>query len=335
MKLAVIHTGDRDAVLRQAPSTREWEAYAENATDITAALRTLGHDATRLTDGRSLAQELARLQPDLAWVCSGGIQGRDPATHLPALLEMLGVPYVGSPPLPAGLADNKAQAKALLRDAGIATPRFTVVAYGSVPDPDVTGQYPVIVKPVAGMCSCGVMRVDTPSELRAAVAALQARYRDAVLVEQFVDGVDVTVGVLQQYPAGERRCLPVLQRFFAGRDDPAFARWPLPHPESQLREGPAQPADLSEELRAATCAMALSAFSALGVRHYARFDFRLSGSSVWFLEANHRPDLTRRSLLAQAAGQAGLEYNDLIGHILNTAMAQPPGRCAALDRHGY
>jgi D-alanine-D-alanine ligase len=318
MKIAVIHTGARSSVLRQTLNTREWEAYGDNANDITSALGALGHDAVRLTDGRTLVDSLSEVRPDVAWICSGGIQGHDPATHLPALLEMLGLNYVGSTPLPAGLADNKARAKALLRDAGVTTPDFSVVPAGTVPPSTVTSDYPVIVKPVCGMCSCGVLGANSFSELQRAVAALQRRYHDDVLVERFVAGIDVTVGVVQAAGA-TLRCLPPLQRFFGGRDDPAFAHFALPHPNSQLREGPPIAADLTEGQQAAVCTMAASAFAGLGLRHFARLDFRVSGSSIWFLEANHKPDLTRTSLFALSAKLAGLDYHDLIRHILTTA----------------
>jgi D-alanine-D-alanine ligase len=318
MRIAVISTGARSSVLRQTVNTREWEAYSENAADITSALSALGHDTIRLTDGRTLVDALTDAHPDMAWICSGGIQGHDPATHLPALLEMLGVDYVGSRPLSAGLADNKARAKALLRDAGIATPDFTIVRADTTPPATITSGYPVIVKPVCGMCSCGVHRADSLPALRHAVALLQQRYRDDVLVERFVAGIDVTVGVVEG--AGTAvRCLPPLQRFFGGTDDPAFAHFALPHPHSQLREGPPVAADLSELQHAALCRMAASAFAVLGLRHFGRFDFRISDSTVWFLEANHKPDLTRTSLFTLSARLAGLEYHELIRDILTTA----------------
>ncbi len=325
MKIAVIHTGARSAVLRQTSNTREWEAYRDNASDIAAALDALGHDVIRLTDGRTLVDSLSQVRPDLAWICSGGIQGRDPATHLPALLEMLGLDYVGSTPLAAGLADNKARAKALLRDAGVTTPEFSVVPAGTAPLETATSDYPVVVKPVCGMCSCGVRRADSFSEVRHAVAALQHRYDDAVLVERFVAGMDVTVGVVQA-AGGALRCLPPLQRCFAGRDDPGFAHFALPHPQSQLREGPPVAADLTDAQRTALCTMAESAFAVLGLRHFARVDFRISDSAIWFLEANHKPDLTRTSLLAVSARLAGLDHHALVGAILESASASPAGR---------
>ncbi|MGH8245133.1 MAG: D-alanine--D-alanine ligase family protein, partial [Gammaproteobacteria bacterium] len=325
MKIVVIHTGARSSVLRQTLNTREWEAYAGNATDITSALYALGHEAIRLTDGPSLVDSLIELRPDVAWICSGGIQGRDPATHLPGLLEMLGLDYVGSTPLPAGLADNKARAKVLLRDVGITTPDFSVVRAGTIPHSTVASDYPVVVKPVCGMCSCGVRRADNFTELQDAVAALQQRYRDDVLVERFVAGIDVTVSVLQEAGA-TLRCLPPVQRFFGGRDDPAFAHFALPHPQSQLREGPPVAADLTQFQHAAMSATAASAFAVLGLRHFARIDLRISDSAMWFLEANHKPDLTRTSLFALSAKLAGLDYHDLIRHILTTASQNPTGQ---------
>ena len=318
MKIAVIHTGARSSVIRQTPNTREWEAYLDNALAITTALRDLGHDAVQLSDGLALIESLCELRPDVAWVCSGGIQGRDPATHLPALLEMLGVDYIGSAPLAAGLADNKAKAKAFLRGFGILTPDFSVVPAGAVLLSSTTSDYPVIVKPVCGMCSCGLFLANSFVELQHAVATLHERYRNDVLVEKFVSGTDVTVSVVQ-IAGGMPRSFPPLQRFFGDRDDPAFAHFELAHPNSQLREGRSVPAVLTEIQRAALSRVSESAFSALGLRHFARLDFRTSDSSIWYLEANHKPDLTPTSLFALSAKLDGLDYHNLIHHILTTA----------------
>jgi D-alanine-D-alanine ligase len=314
----VIHTAEPSAVLRRTVNTREWEGYRDNARDIASAIDALGHQAVRLADGRTIVDALSDEAPDLAWICSGGIQGRDPATHLPALLEMLGLEYVGSRPLAAGLADTKARAKAVVRAAGTRTPEFAVVREGAPPPPALEFGYPVVVKPVCGMCACGVIHTATRAELDAAVASLQRRYHDDVLIEQYVDGLDVTVSLLHD---GSVSCLPPLRRFFAPREDPAYAHFPLPHPSSQLREGPPVVADLSETERRALCAAAETAFAALGLRHFARLDFRIAGAEVWFLEANHKPDLTRASLFATSARLAGLDYPTLIGRILTAASA--------------
>ncbi|HET8625242.1 MAG TPA: hypothetical protein VFM14_16905 [Gemmatimonadales bacterium] len=318
MKVAVVHTGDASAVLRRTWNTREWEAYRDNAAHIASALEVLGHDVIRLTDGRLLIDALSKLQPNVVWICSGGIQGHDPATHLPALLEMLGLDYVGSRPLAAGLADNKARAKAIVSAAGVRTPEFTVVSSGAAPAPAGLPGYPAMVKPVCGMCSCGVFRAADFSELEAAVGELQRRYAADVLIEQFVPGNDLTVSVLQD-GSGSIRCLPPLQRFFADRDDPAFAHFDLPHPSSRLREGVAVAAELGDSMVQALSAMAKAAFAGLGLRHFARLDFRVSGSDIWFLEANHKPDLTRTSLFATSARLVGLNHPRLIAQILESA----------------
>ena len=319
MKVAVIHTGNQSAVLRRTVNTREWEAYRQNATDIAAALASLGHDARRLTDGRALIDALSELRPDLAWVCSGGIQGHDPATHLPGLLEMLGIDYVGSRPLSAGVADNKARAKVIVRAAGVRTPAFSIVPLAASPAPAWEYGYPAIVKPVTGMCSCGVSLVERAPELEEAVALLHFSYHNDVLIEQHVEGIDVTVGILQD-SRGRLRCLPAVQRFFGSLDDPAFAQFALPHPHSFLREGKPVPAEVSDAQRLALHAMAQAAFAALGLRHYARLDFRVSGPDIWFLEANYKPDLTRNSLFTFSASLAGLDYQTLIREILVSAV---------------
>jgi len=315
MNIVVLHSGTASAVLRRTLATREWEGYYENAASISEALRVLGHFVTVASDGIGLIPELIRHEPDLAWICSGGIQGRDQTCHLPAILESLGVAYVGSPPLSAGMADNKAIAKAMISAAGIPTPRsITVDVNGLTPELDFP--FPVVVKPSSGLCSCGVMKVDDQPTLTKALAKLHRRYQSTVLIESYVDGLDISIPVLQR---DSLVALPPLQRQFQWDTSQTSPVWSRPHPASEMLEGPATLADLPTATRQLLSEAAVSACSALGIRHFARVDFRLDGSRGYFLEANHKPDLTRESLFARSAAAAGIAYETLVQSILDVA----------------
>jgi len=315
MRIVVIHSGTGAAVLRRSMATREWEGYYENARSIAQALDRLGHSTTVISDGLNAVSRLARLQPDLAWVCSGGIQGHDQACHLPSLLESLGIPYVGSTPLAAGLCDDKSAAKTFATRAGVDTPKsIGVKLTDPVPDADFT--YPVVIKPNHGLCSCGVTKAFQRSGLVDAVARLRAKYCSTVLIESYVNGRDISVPMLQRR---DWVALPPVERFFRWDTSPFAVGWERSHPASEMLEGPACIAELPAAIVAAVCDASRAVCAALGIRHFARIDFRLDGSRLFFLEANHKPDFTERSHVALSAAAVGIEYEALIQSVLEVA----------------
>jgi hypothetical protein len=102
MMIAVVSTGATSSVLRRTVATRDWEAYTSNAAEIGSTLEVLGHEVIRLTDGRVLVDALSATRPIWCGPAAAEFRATIPATHLPGLLEMLGVSYVGSRRLPAG-----------------------------------------------------------------------------------------------------------------------------------------------------------------------------------------------------------------------------------------
>jgi D-alanine-D-alanine ligase len=324
MTAAVIKTGDFGRVTNRTCSTREWEAYHENATEIANALRRLGHDVRILEDGFQLSAELHDFDPDLAWICSGGIQGRDQAAHLPGLLETMGIRYVGAPPLAAAMADNKYEAKMAAVQCGVPTPDFRLIT--SVTELNELLQhrpaFPLVVKPVCGMCACGVYRVDDELDLENRVCELLDRYRSEVLVEDYVDGIDLALPLIDT-PRGITS-LPVMRRTLQSIDVPDDGTCRLPHPKSTMREGDPVPADISDALSRELLSHALRMFRRLRLRHFARIDYRLDGDRVFLLEVTHKPDLTQSSVLARSALADGIDYVDLIDRILSTAMLREP-----------
>lgn len=335
MRIAVINTGRYDQVLRRTFSTREWEAYERNAQDIIQALQTLGHDVFRFTDGKNVICMLEGHNIEVAWVCSGGIQGWNSAAHLPGILEMLGIPYVGSPPLAAAMADHKPTAKKILAFAGLRTPAFQVFC---TPDDELDErlEFPLVVKPATGLCSCGVYHVSDTHELCNRVEQVMQSYHSEVLVEEFVPGQDLTVPILvQQCPIA----LPIVERHFYQLDDPVGkGRGAVPeHPRSTLAETSSFPSDLSPEVFTALPKLAVEAFVALGLRYFARLDFRVNETGIpYFLEANHKPDLTENGLFAQSARRLGIRYQELIDDLLQMVLDKaggPDGPEAAGDGH--
>src|SRR5262249_14757095 len=145
-----------------------------------------------------------------------GIQGNGRYTHVPAMLEMAGVPYTGSSPLGHALSLDKVITKRLLLEAGIPTPNFRVMR--SSPEDSTEGlRFPVVVKPRHESTSFGLQLIAEPSGVGAAVEAIVAKYRQEALVEEYVAGREVCVALLGNDYATE--VFPLVEQDFGDRLD--------------------------------------------------------------------------------------------------------------------
>ena len=319
MRVGVIHTGAYDRVINRTFNMREWEAYAENSRDISQAIKTLGHDVVNFSDGKDVIASIEKYRIDLAWVCSGGIQGRNSISHLPGILEMLGIPYLGSFPLPLAIADDKATAKKIVSFCGLPTPPFQILQDFS-DELDKNLSFPLMVKPITGMCSCGVYRVDTEPDLRLRAEQISKQYRSSILVEKYISGRSVSVPVMEI--SDKAISLPIVERFFYALDDSTdeASSAILTHPASTLREKSSFSIDLPESVLTDLSKFAIELFKCLDLRHFSRSDFQIDDDYIpYFLEANPKPDLTRNSLFAQAAEKSGIGYEQLIDIFLMQA----------------
>lgn len=290
---------------------------------VARVLRQLGHDPALLGDGPALLRSLLDDPPDLVFNFAEG-QGisRSREARVPAVLEMLGIPHTGSDPLTLAVTLDKECARRLVHSHGGRVPRGEVFA----PDADLTAvrarsslPHPMIVKPAWEGSSKGIRGkciVETPAELASALEVRRDQ-RQPLLVEEFIEGEELTVGVMgNETPRvlGVLRVVPTqaTSRFVYSlevkRDWERQVRYECP---------PSLPA---EHLRAVEEA-ALLAYRALGVRDIARIDFRLRDGVPYFLEANPLPGLNPETGdLVILARMSGVPYNDLIGGILHAAM---------------
>ncbi len=315
--VAVIQAGDAHDVLYQVKATREWEGYRENVASICQALERINCRATLLADGIQLPARLQACRPDVAWICSGGIQGRDQAAHLPGLLEMLGLPYVGASPLSAALSDNKIRAKQIAVWAGVPTPEFFVLDPSIPPEGTMHDwpPFPLMLKPATGMCGCGIIKACNPQRVLDGVARIRGRYADTILMEAFVQGEDVTVPVLEMRDG--IRILPPVRRHFpeSFAEQLSF---------TAVEEHAIEPAAMTPEMKQSLASCSESLFRKIGLRHAARLDFRVADHAFHFLEMNHKPDLRPAGCFAQSAQAAGMEYDNLIRHLLFLALNGNP-----------
>lgn len=296
---------------------------------IAGVIRGLSHEVLLLGDGRELLEKLLSDPPDFVFnFAEGHGVSRSREARVPAVLEMLGIPYTGSDPLTLAVTLDKDCARRLVASAGVKVPAGAVFHPGDDLDEFTTRSYlphaPMIVKPAWEGSSKGIRSkclVDTPEDAAAAVRAGWKDHRQPVLVEEFIAGDELTVGVYGNDPPqvmGVMRVLPIEadQRFIYSlevkRDYRRKVRYECP---ARLPPG------RLERVEAA----ALEAYRALGCRDIARVDFRLRDGVPYFLEVNPLPGLNPEdSDLVILAKLAGWSYEKLIGTILQAAL----DRCA-------
>ncbi len=228
-----------------------------------------------------------------------GIQGNARSTHVPAMLEMSGIAYTGATPVGHALALDKAAAKALMQRAGVPTPAFCVMA--SERDEAQGLRFPLIVKPRYEP-GYGLRIADDRQQLEDAVGTVIQRYRQEVIVEEYVAGREIRVGLLGN---DAPECLPLVEVVDSGKREKIC---PAPIDEA-----------LAQRIRAA----ARATFGACGCRDYARIDLRLSESEEpWVLEIGSIGILEPGGSFALAAAQAGYGFGDLVCRIVEVARAR-------------
>jgi D-alanine-D-alanine ligase len=281
-----------------------------------------GKDVELRDPDASLLPYLRDSKPDVVWPALHGASGEDGA--LRGLLDLIGIPYVGSRADAARLAWDKPTAKALVSRVGVRTPlsialsrdSFRELGAHSILDEladELSGE--LVVKPAQGGSAQGVSIVSDRSDLpRAMVSAYN--YCDVALIEQRITGVEIAIGVLDSgmgpvaLPAVEiapiEGAYTFEARYNAGQTD-FYA-----------------PARIAAEDADRAAEAALAAHSALGLRHLSRVDMIVDGAGTpWFLEANVLPGLTETSILPQALVAAGHDLGWVYSALAEAAIKGP------------
>jgi D-alanine-D-alanine ligase len=290
---------------------------------IAAVIRGLGHEVILLGDGPDMLRKLLADPPDLVFNFAEGLGiSRSREARVPAVLEMLGIPHTGSDPLTLAVTLDKDCARRLARSHGVIVPR------GQVYDPNAdlsavrslsSLPYTAIVKPAWEGSSKGIRGkcvVETPADLARALEARRDQ-RQPILVEEFIAGEEVTVGVIgtdEPRAIGVLRVVPLrheehfVYSLEVKRDYANRVRYECP---------PKLPA---AHLRAAEQA-AVMVHRCLGCRDISRVDFRLRDGVPYFLEINPLPGLNpETSDLIILARMSGMPHEQLIAGILHGAM---------------
>ena len=299
-----------------------FEEYDSEATvgHICDAIAALGHEVIRLGAGPGIVDRLRENRPDVVFNIAEGEGGRCREAHVPALLELLGIPYVGSDPLTLSVTLDKPVAKRLVASEGFPTPRFrTFRSAGEAKDIDL--DFPVIVKPAFEGSSKGVRlasRAASAAEARKMVGFVTSTYCQEALVEEFVPGAEVTVGLIGNENPRVVGIMEIAPRTMK-RENFVYSLEVKRDWENQVEyrcPPPFPKATLAEIER---CAAGI--YRGLGCRDFSRIDFRLDRAGIpQFLECNPLPGLSPGyGDLPIMADRMGMSYLDLIASILSHA----------------
>jgi len=319
MKIALVYDL-RAEYLAQGYSAEQVAEFdsIETIDALAAALTRLGHAPARIGNGRALARVLADGRRfDLVFSIAEGLAGRSREAQVASLCELYAQPYVFSDPLTLAVALDKGAAKCLVRDAGVPTAPFVVVAPDSAP-PELPFGFPVFVKPLAEGtgkgCEVSSLCRDARDYARA-VAGLSARFAQPVIVEPFLSGREFTVGIVGT--GDTARVIGIVEIVLnAGADAEVYSYRNKEQCESFVTY---RKADDTVAVRAGE--IALAAYRTLGCRDGGRLDLRCDAAGQpHFLEANPLAGLNpEHSDLPIAAALHGMSYDALIAAIVDSA----------------
>jgi len=288
------------AVLKGGPGS-EREISMKTAESVAEALRAVDADVTEVDVQGS--DFLLPEGTELAFIAIHGTFGEDGT--LQAILDKRGIPYTGADAESSRIAFDKILSKEKFVAAGVPTPLSQEV---SSTDPSaVTLELPVCVKPPREGSSVGVHIVHDQTQLDAAFIDA-AKYGETTLVENFIDGKELTVGVLGD------QVFPIVH--ISPEDGFYDINNKYPWLESKGKTNYFCPAELSDEVTASVQKAALAAHQSLGIDVYSRVDVLLDGQDrPWVLEVNTIPGMTESSLLPKAAAAAGIDFPELCSQI--------------------
>jgi D-alanine-D-alanine ligase len=295
------------AVLMGGPGSEREVSFA-TARGVAKALRSLGAEVMEV----DVRDQNFQVPPDvdLAFLTIHGTFGED--GHVQKILEERGIAYTGDGVEESALTFDKIRSKEKFRAHGVRTPEWEVIQPGQRPSVPL----PIVVKPPREGSTVGVMIVKNTGELESAVAEA-AKYDRELLIEKFVPGRELTIGILGD------QALPVLEIIPKGGFYDFATKYPFLNPQSGASAEHVCPAQIDPAKTKEIQELALRAFRALGLQVYARVDVILSENGEPFvLEANTIPGMTEASLLPEAAAAAGIGYVDLCQRIISLSRAR-------------
>lgn len=322
MKIAIIYNRESQAVINLFGLPNREKYGLSTIKIIKDAIKAGGHQVKDFEGDKNIIRKLEEFMPSvisgerpgLVFNLSYGIQGKGRYMHIPGILEMLGIPYIGSSPETHGIALDKVVTKMILLQKGLPTPKFLVL---EEPDSEITEQlkYPLIVKPKNEAVSFGLKIVYNEQELREGAQLIYDTFKSPTLVEEYIEGREINVGLLGNDPV---EALPPVELDF-GEGLPIYTYEDKKSISGRTVEKIC-PAPLTEEQTKKIQKLAIDTFKALGCYDSARVDFRLDQEgNPFILEVNSMASLGKSGSYVYAAESIGLNYTKLINKLIDIA----------------
>jgi D-alanine-D-alanine ligase len=324
----------KETAAQQSGGDDRFEEYdsPETVALIAASLEAEGHAVTMLGGGRDFLSKILNDKVDLVFNISEG-RGiyRSREAQVPSILEMLDIPYSGSDPQCLAICLDKPLTKKLVASAMVSTPNWRVVSNRQelhhIDSYDFA--FPAIIKPAYEGSSKGIGCTSVVEDARRAIEVTQSlleKYHQPAMVEELVQGDEVTVGVIGNSPP---RVLGIMRVLPKQKNDHFLYTLDVKRNYLELVDYEC-PAALDERVLQRIESSSLRAFKALGCRDFARLDFRISPTGVpCFLEINPLPGLGNHSDLVIMAQKLGWSHKQLISAVLNAAIDRYPQRVCA------
>jgi D-alanine-D-alanine ligase len=334
VKILVLFDLHRAVLPDETFSVRSLRKEEEKPTEaeVLSCLRKLGHEVETLAvfdDVKSVFERIDAFKPDVVFnLCETFFSDRAHEPNVPALLELMKVPYTGAGPDALMLCKDKALAKKLLAYHKVRVARFVVSSRERPLKRLRKFAFPAFVKPVGEESSDGIAKASlakTEEEAVERARFLHDRFESDALIEEYVDGRELYVGVM-----GNKRLtvFPPREIFFGeppvGEDGPRFAtakaKWDDAYRKKwRIRNGPAGPLPVGVERKLSE--LARKVYRILHIRGLGRLDVRLTAEGeIVVIEANPNPSLAKEDDFAQAAAQVGISYEALIQKLLENAL---------------
>ncbi|MDP3732796.1 MAG: ATP-grasp domain-containing protein [Candidatus Omnitrophota bacterium] len=326
MKIALTYNLKKNDATKPVDYFSEFDSE-ETINAISSALKKRGHVVDLVdVEQSNLFSYFRKNRVDMVFNIAEGKCGKFRESEIPAILDYLDIPYTGSNTFSLALALNKALTKKILKAENIPTPRFQVFAKGTE-ELDHTLRFPLIVKPNREGSAKGINAsnvVNTKDALFSKIKEIQELYKQEVLVEEFIEGKELTVGILEN---GKVIILPILEIDFSTceKSGEYFYSWRMKEFQGNTEFGlvPAFhcPARLDKETEGLVKEIAMKTHQAVGCYDISRTDIRLSKDNIpYVLEINPLPGLNpTESNFPIMAYAAGMQYEDIIEAILMSA----------------
>ncbi len=306
----------------------EWDD-AETIDAVRAAISKAGHEVVLIEADESAFDKLKSERPDIVFNMAEGYGGSARESYIPAMLEMLGIPYTASDPITIGICHDKSRCKEILTHYNIPTPRFFIT--GSPVSRNSKIKLPAFVKPLHEGSSKGIYNscvVKSRPGLNREIERISNDYSQPSLIEDYLEGREFTVALLGN---GEKtRVLPIVEINLSCVPEGFNAiysyevKWFFDTRENKLDIFTC-PAKISAKLRKKIEKICLDAFKALRIRDWARFDVRCDKeNNPYIIEVNPLPGILPNpddnSCFPKAARAVGIDYDNLIQTVLNLAV---------------